>query len=1052
MKNFLKNRLVLTLGFISIVASLLAQKPILHNSLGHSSDIRSVCYSPDGKYILSGSSDKTVKLWDVASGNEIKTFIGHGSSVSSVCFTPDGKYALSGGYDKTLILWEIATGKKVRTFLGHKDYIYTISISPDGKQAVSGGSGKEIFVWDIASANKINVLNKHTESINSICFSPNGEYFASGSYDKTIKIWKVANGKIEKSFQAENSINSVCFSPDGKFLVSVERGYGKTVKLWSLDQKKVIKIFDHKFSNANSAHFSPDGKQVVVGGGYGDGHLFDVASGNLVRKFNMDKSSSIHSVHFSPDGRHIVSGDSKTINIWEISSSEKVMECKGQAIYATAYDFSSDGNYAVFASDDTILRLWELASSKMKIIKTGKSENITTLALSPDSKMVAAGFGSGKVFLYEIPSGKFMKLFAGHPKGVASLSFSPDGKKLLSGGFDFNIKVWDLETGKETKNIKTNSSAFASFSPDGKHILSYDRNGYELIQLWHSETTEKTNSYNDQSVRAFFGCFSPDGKYILTAHMGENYNVLNIWDIFTGNKIRSFSNQQNRISSICFSPDGNTVFAGSSNNRIIAWSVTSGERMGEFSGHMNGITSLRFLPNSKILISNSLDKSIKFWDINQRVDMVSITVVDSLDWVVTTPSDRFDGTENGVKQLFLLNDMEVIPLESLYEQRFTPNLMRIVLNGGVLNPVARDEKLTPKPVVKIISPENYSSQSQEILKITVRATDMGGGIDEVRLYHNGKLLDGTTRGFKSTGQNHEFTVTLTNGENRIKATAFNSQRTESIPDEIVVNYKAPEIVKPNMHILAVGINNYLNPKYNLNYAKNDADAFVKSLSSGASTLFGKVEVTEINDANATKTGILAAIEKIKATAKAEDVFVFYYAGHGVMSTGNGVEKPIFYLVPHDVTKMYEADEMLKKSGISATEIGEFSKTIKAQKQLFVIDACQSGGAMQTLAMRGAAEEKAIAQLARSTGTYFIAASGTEQFATEVAELGHGIFTYSVIEALKGSCKSQDGKVTVNQLKSCVEDLVPELSKKHKGQPQFPTGYGFGMDFPVVMVK
>lgn len=81
-----------------------------------------------------------------------------------------------------------------------------------------------------------------------------------------------------------------------------------------------------------------------------------------------------------------------------------------------------------------------------------------------------------------------------------------------------------------------------------------------------------------------------------------------------------------------------------------------------------------------------------------------------------------------------------------------------------------------------------------------------------------------------------------------------------------------------------------------------------------------------------------------------------------------------------------------------------------------------------------------------------AASGTEQFATEVAELGHGVFTYAVIEALKGSCKAQDGKVTVNLLKSCVEDLVPELSKKHKGQPQFPTGYGFGMDFPIVIVK
>jgi uncharacterized caspase-like protein len=268
----------------------------------------------------------------------------------------------------------------------------------------------------------------------------------------------------------------------------------------------------------------------------------------------------------------------------------------------------------------------------------------------------------------------------------------------------------------------------------------------------------------------------------------------------------------------------------------------------------------------------------------------------------------------------------------------------------------------------------------------------------------------------------------------------------------VVNYKAPQQVKPNMHILAVGINTYLNPKYNLNYAKNDADAFVKSLSTGASSLFGKVEVTSINDANATKTGIVAAFDRIKANAKAEDVFVFYYAGHGVMSAGTDAEKPLFYLVPHDVTKMYEADEMLKKLGISANEIGEFSKNIKAQKQLFVIDACQSGGAMQTLAMRGAAEEKAIAQLARSTGTYFIAASGTEQFATEVSDLGHGVFTYAVIEALKGSCKSQDGRVTVNLLKSCVEDLVPELSKKHKGQPQFPTGYGFGMDFPIVIVK
>jgi hypothetical protein len=566
---------------------------------------------------------------------------------------------------------------------------------------------------------------------------------------------------------------------------------------------------------------------------------------------------------------------------------------------------------------------------------------------------------------------------------------------------------------------------------------------------------------------------SQKNNLVVSGGGDTKHGSMMLWNVATGQKIlKKFQDLDQFVADVKISSDNNTIvtalgywmgsFMNDKSMSIKIWDATTGKLRGEIVDETD-IERVYFSNNNQHIISVTRHGTITYWDVTDFRKINTLCYVAPDEWAAYTPSGLFDGSMNGIKKLHFSKGMDIIPLESFYEQFYTPNLLLQIRSGTESKkPDVVMNQTTLPPMVEILLPNNSTRglktkitsilSEQQNITLSVKATDQGGGIDEVRLYHNGKLLDGTTRGFKSTGQNHEFTVTLTNGENRIKATAFNSQRTESIPDEIVVNFKAPEIVKPNMHILAVGINNYLNPKYNLNYAKNDAEAFVKSLSTGASSLFGKVEVTTINDDNATKTGILAAIEKIKANAKAEDVFVFYYAGHGVMSSGNGVEKPLFYLVPHDVTKMYEADEMLKKSGISATEIGEFSKTIKAQKQLFVIDACQSGGAMQTLAMRGAAEEKAIAQLARSTGTYFIAASGTEQFATEVAELGHGIFTYSVIEALKGSCKSQDGKITVNLLKSCVEDLVPELSKKHKGQPQFPTGYGFGMDFPVVMVK
>ena len=178
----------------------------------------------------------------------------------------------------------------------------------------------------------------------------------------------------------------------------------------------------------------------------------------------------------------------------------------------------------------------------------------------------------------------------------------------------------------------------------------------------------------------------------------------------------------------------------------------------------------------------------------------------------------------------------------------------------------------------------------------------------------------------------------------------------------------------------------------------------------------------------------------------EDVFIFYYAGHGVMSLDE------FYLVMNNVTNLYGDDEMLKQKAVSAHELLELSKEISAQKQLFVLDACQSGGALTALAQRGAAREKSLAQLARSSGTYFLTASQDAQFANEASDLKHGLFTYAILEILTGKNGNSDEKITVNQIKSYVEIRVPELSEKYHGTTQYPTSYTFGQDFPLVIVK
>jgi uncharacterized caspase-like protein len=298
-----------------------------------------------------------------------------------------------------------------------------------------------------------------------------------------------------------------------------------------------------------------------------------------------------------------------------------------------------------------------------------------------------------------------------------------------------------------------------------------------------------------------------------------------------------------------------------------------------------------------------------------------------------------------------------------------------------------------------------------------------------------------------------YNIQLADGKNDIKTVVLNKERTESFPSGIVINYEGEDVLT-DLFILSIGINKYKNPKYNLNYAINDAKAYSKSLMENADIIFNNIEEVFIKDENANKENITKQIEEFKNKIGPEDVFLFYYAGHGVMSMENAEGESEFYIVTHDVTNLYGDAEMLKEKAVSASELMEFSRDIPARKQLFILDACQSGGAVEAFAKRGASREKAIAQLARSTGTFFLTASQDIQYANEAGNLEHGLFTYAILEALEGKADGglKDDKITANEIKSYVEDRVPELSEKYQGSPQYPTGYSFGQDFPIVIIK
>ncbi len=338
------------------------------------------------------------------------------------------------------------------------------------------------------------------------------------------------------------------------------------------------------------------------------------------------------------------------------------------------------------------------------------------------------------------------------------------------------------------------------------------------------------------------------------------------------------------------------------------------------------------------------------------------------------------------------------------------------------------------PQVAFETPKAETSSDSDDFQLNFNVKDLGGGVEEVRLYQNGKLVSSQAGADNPSG----FTAKLAQGPNEFRLVALSRDRIESRPAKVKVTYTGAER-KSTLHVVAIGINKYKNPALNLNYGVGDAQGIADYFGKQPKTLYKDVVIHTLYDDQATKANIVTLLASLKDT-KPEDSVVIYLAGHGdTLSEG-------WYFMPTEV-RYPEREDEVRERGLAATEINVRIKEMGAQKILMLVDACKSGAAL--VAFRGFEDRKALMQVARSSGVHVVAAAGKDQFAAELAQLGHGLFTYTLLDGLSGKAdRKQAHVVTVRGLTGYVEDQLPEISQAYKGVAQFPVVDSRGMDFPV----
>ena len=607
-----------------------ARQRLLRGSFGNS-----VGFSPDGKRLVSGGNDGSVRLWDAEEGSEILVLKGHEDWVRSVGFSPDGKRLVSGGDDGTVRLWDAEDGSEILVLKGHEREVQSVGFSPDGKRLVSGGSDGTVRLWDVEDGSEILVIKGHEILVRSVGFSPDGKRLVSGGDDGTLRLWDAEDGSEILVLKGhEDWVRSVGFSPDGKRLVS--GGDDGTVRLWDAEDGYEILVLKGHERGVLSVGFSPDGKRLVSGGYDGTVRLWDAQDGSEILFIN-GHQRGMQSVGFSPDGKRLVSGgDDGTVRLWDAEDGSEILVIKGHEDLVRNVGFSPDGKRLVSGGYDGTVRLWDAEDGSEILAIKGAGNLVQSVGFSPDGKRLVSGGYDGTVRLWDAEDGSEILVLKGHENLVQSVGFSPDGKRLVSGGDDGSVRLWDAEDGSEILVIKGHEDWVRSvgFSPDGKRLVSGGSDG--TVHLWDAEEGSEIlviKGHEDwvQSVG-----FSPDGKRLVS---GGDDGTVRLWDVEDGSEILVIKGHEDWVRSVGFSPDGKRLVSGGSDGTVHLWDAEEGSEILVIKGHEDWVQSVGFSPDGKRLVSGGSDGTVRLWEacIGEMI-YTSVGLPES--WVVLDAEDR----------------------------------------------------------------------------------------------------------------------------------------------------------------------------------------------------------------------------------------------------------------------------------------------------------------------------------------------------------------------------------------------------------------------------
>lgn len=594
--------------------------------------IYAMAVSPDGQWLTTADTQGEISLWQLSTGELIRSWEAHAGSVRSLIFMPDSQTIASGGDDQLLKLWDSRTGQCHRELHNQDGTVWAISASPDG-QLLAFTDGI-IKLWN-PNTDALIVLNHQLDWTTNVRFSPDGRTLAAACNNGTIKLWNLETGNccITLAGHQRMPLVFIHFSPDGQTLIS--GGLDNQVHWWDTQTGECLQTQSHK-GWVWWVDCSPNGEMVASCSADQTIKLWNLLTGQLIKTLH-GHESGVRVVLFSADNRHLISSDEEqTMKLWDIHRGQCLKTWRGYSDSIWAIAFSSDGRTLASSGEEQTAKLWDVQTGQCKTLLKGHGVWVRSVAFSPDDQTVATAGADGLVRLWNVATGDCLRVMQEHTGFVWSVVYSPDGQSLATCSVDYTIRLWEVATGRCHKILNHASPVIAAiYSPTGQQLASYGVD--QTIRLWDVTTGNCTHvfqRFTEWHFSATFDwggaiAFSPDGK---TLASNRETGCIQLWDVATGNALRLIEAHSSPIVAIVYHPDGQRLVSASMDSLIKVWDVQTGACLRVLQGHRKWIYTLAFTVLSAdhtdarspttdplfvklVLASSSGDRTIRFWDL-----------------------------------------------------------------------------------------------------------------------------------------------------------------------------------------------------------------------------------------------------------------------------------------------------------------------------------------------------------------------------------------------------------------------------------------------------